>query len=1009
MDGYVIFEEAQNSYSYEDDEYGYCEVTTRMRQLYHPVDLPTPIDFGVSYEYRRWLGIPPTKFPASPPKCGTFGPFLSGSWSNFWQHTVTLLDKAVSGFEPTQDPVRYLSCESRLGPVNQLLDQTVRTSWSLTIPYESTETGEKFHLLLNMEQRGWKSLTDSFSAASWYAYTDPTALPEEIVEHVRVNARLESLASTRSGLVLYQPQGGASDIPLTGFTSLLALGDLRANEAPYFVASSNQGLALVAWNNGQPESIGISGVVQEGNYIGQRISNNLVIPTGQGLWRNGRELDSQHLGVGRSSQWSAPSLKCVSPSGEFVAGTRRKLEDEDGNSIPPVNQEKHAVLLLPAEIVPNFDRNETIDLASKTDRGKVCEASPWRWWKNDDSDLSSQEYLGNDIPGRLFTVLQNYSNSRVDGTRDLVDFFPLLFDIRNVVQMLSPSNHVYKLRHADSALKFVYTNLTADQADDFLVENLLEYGIGFNKRASEAETWEVNQDGIDLNVDFLSKIANEEGKGILLFEGCSSTKTPLVLEVWKESRKVCEVHFPLEIAAVEDMYRRVNVRGINPAVGLDGSGGFKTQIGQPSNYPDNLTNGKWFAFVHGFEVDAERGRGWNAEVFKRMHQLGSRARFVAVQWYGDTGGTRYHSAVENAFHTSELLAASLHFVTGDLTIAAHSLGNMLVSNAIAHEGLRPDRYYMINGAVPLEAYDRTISHDGPRTNEGRRIVHDDWKGYWTRARDQRRVYSSYWHSIFDARIDKRALVRWGDRFSRANPIAYNFYSSGEDVVEDAATSETVLQNYSVLFNNWLAGKNDPVLRGGGTHAWVAQEILKGSPLIVGTRQGGWGFTEGPGLAYVGDGELNPMQPEQTNYLSVTDEEIAQFGLFYSFAQLGLHAPIDDANALPGVTGRQADASSLVDQATPAGKDLLFELLATGVPSRSYAAAANPIQRLEDFGRRNFNLQQMRNGWPVEAIKRDEMAGRWRSGRWRHSDFKDVALLYVHPFYQTMIEIGDLKK
>ncbi len=670
-----------------------------------------------------------------------------------------------------------------------------------------------------------------------------------------------------------------------------------------------------------------------------------------------------------------------------------------------------AVLLLPVDIIPNFDRNETIDLDGNLDRGKVTAEKPFRWWTNTDFDKPTNEAGGGDFhveghAGRNSVIVG------VDGSRDLVDFFPLYFDIKHMLEVLPTDTHTYKLSQADSALNFVYTNLRANQADDFLIEDLQEYGVNYDQEAKSAHTLNITAAGVELDIGFLNKIKDEDQKGVLLFEGRSVTEEPLVLEVYKGNDKIAEYEFPIKISPIEDMYRRVNLRNVNPSVGLDGSGGFDTDTAEPENYPADLSSDKWFVFVHGFNVDDDAGQGWNAEVYKRMHQLGSRAKFVAVQWHGDTGGgTTYHLAVNNAFHTSQHLAGALNFASGDVTIAAHSLGNVVVGNAIAHEGLNVSRYYLVNAATPMEAYDSSESHDGPATPGGNRIVHDDWKDYWTTTHDQRRVYSSYWHQLFNPASDNRAAIKWGDRFSGVNSIAYNFYSSGEDVVEDALNSETVGSNISIIIGNMITD----ILgnRGAGTHAWVAQEIVKGrfSPAVYIT-QGGWGFAEGTALGYVGTlgpgGQgLIPMPADQTDSTSVTDEEIAQFGLFYGFEDSDIHGPIDDANALAGVTRTQAQASALVNQGTASGKAHLYELLATGIPSRSYAAAANEVAALNPPGQpsRNFDMasSSMRDGWPSGIDSADG------GMRWRHSDFKDISLRYVYPMYDKMIEIGELKQ
>ena len=42
---------------------------------------------------------------------------------------------------------------------------------------------------------------------------------------------------------------------------------------------------------------------------------------------------------------------------------------------------------------------------------------------------------------------------------------------------------------------------------------------------------------------------------------------------------------------------------------------------------------------------------------------------------------------------------------GEVSVMAHSLGNMVVSSAIALEGMDVDRYFLLDAAVAAEAYD----------------------------------------------------------------------------------------------------------------------------------------------------------------------------------------------------------------------------------------------------------------------------------------------------------------
>ena len=87
-------------------------------------------------------------------------------------------------------------------------------------------------------------------------------------------------------------------------------------------------------------------------------------------------------------------------------------------------------------------------------------------------------------------------------------------------------------------------------------------------------------------------------------------------------------------------------------------------------------------------------------------------------------------------------------------------------------------------------------------------------------------------------------------------------------------------------------------------------------------------------------------------------------------------------------------------------DKRHRLLATGVPASSYAIAANALEKF-DLQDRNHNMQtEMKNPdaeWPVHP----HVPGRMKPENWAHSDFKDVAIQYVHPLYEEMIRIGGL--
>lgn len=93
-------------------------------------------------------------------------------------------------------------------------------------------------------------------------------------------------------------------------------------------------------------------------------------------------------------------------------------------------------------------------------------------------------------------------------------------------------------------------------------------------------------------------------------------------------------------------------------------------------------------------------------------------------------------------------------------------------------------------------------------------------------------------------------------------------------------------------------------------------------------------------------------------------------------------------------------------AEAASLDKRYRLLATGIPSESYAIAVNSIPVLNAWNgeQRNYNmpleLTSPDSYWPEADVSENP-------DDWLHSDFKDVAIQLVHPFYSKIIEISEL--
>jgi hypothetical protein len=614
------------------------------------------------------------------------------------------------------------------------------------------------------------------------------------------------------------------------------------------------------------------------------------------------------------------------------------------------------------DIVPDFNHDRKID---DTDKTELAAKGPFRFWINDDADVGDEASGDSEVPGHS-TASGGNANAVdfiVNGHGDLLDFFPLWLDISSALQLVPPGFGVqYRLRQDDGAVNIVYTDLTKNQAGDYLTkDDAWTYGQFAMKPASDAETIEVTQLGVNLDTSFLNKIKTTPEKGILLVEGRAATSKPLVLEVWQNNQKVLQWEMPLSLSGVENMYRWINLRGLT-----GGSVNRPTDIRPPANCPDTLCNGKQIAFMHGYNNSEDQARAALSESFKRLYQSGSRAMFTGVLWQGDehvfmqaAAAAFFHANIINAFEVAPSYAAAVSHLPGQLYVAAHSAGNMVVSSAIKDFGLNPVQYYMIDAAVSVEAYDESAQYPSEMTPPS-------WVNYTNR------LWASEWYRLFNSNDGRRKLT-WRNRFGNL-PQAINYYSSGEDVLDNNPVNPP-----------------QPVVPG-IERAWVFGEMVKGcwqmTWLPITQSHGGWGFNNGQIGGYgsnewtgiAGGYQWRGLYPSEAAL--ITDDALRTNSFFKSFYLADLYT-----------TNGSAVATNF---------DVKLKLLAEAIPSTSRAAGRNPIPA---FGvDRNVDMMARKRTvapqWP--ASRPLDANG---DGRWLHGDFRDVAYFFNYPLYEDMVARG----
>jgi hypothetical protein len=577
---------------------------------------------------------------------------------------------------------------------------------------------------------------------------------------------------------------------------------------------------------------------------------------------------------------------------------------------------------------------------------------PFRFWINDSRESGDVSTSDLAVPG---SASPNYARNQVNGRADVINFFPVAFKLARALEQWPWTNSEYHLSQEDKAVKMVYTGLTPANAFDYLNNPLTPNtcGTNFNRALTNADTIPVLPSGAHgtiLDTNWLAHAQNANGgQCVILVEGCKKSTAPLMLEIWQNGQKVQQISSHISISDVENMYRWINLRHA-----LRQTETKLTDLGMPANYPDWLCDGKQFVFVHGYSVSETAARGWSAEMFKRLYQADSHAMFTAVTWYGNDGQLAswvpffagvtpdYYTNVANAFLTASNLAESVSALPGQKYIAAHSLGNMLVSSAIADWNLNVNAYFMIDAAVAMEAYNAS-------TSDNLNLVPQP---YWNNYSN--RLWASKWYRLFDPG-DARYTLTWSNRFGNI-PIAFNYYSTNEDVLANADG-----QMHGVT---------------GQEYCWVNQEMRKGSFLVslLANGEAGWGFNS-LGLHGYSDYSI-----ERAN--NIPDSKLRANSFFGWFDDTKLYKATGSAEA--------------------ANYNMRAQILGDGIPALSNPAGRNSMVNSYGVPDADREMNAYRAGDYDQGLWPDD------KNRWRHSDIISIAYPFNRAIFNQLLNDGGFR-
>jgi len=655
------------------------------------------------------------------------------------------------------------------------------------------------------------------------------------------------------------------------------------------------------------------------------------------------------------------------------------------------------VVMLPLSITADANRDGKIDPA---DRDKVTTENPWRFWTNDDND--SGDTGGDDIPQTPGEPGTNGHDHRVNGVRDLIDFFPIDLNLQAALKIFPEGKYRYKLTHAAPqnapCFKIVQAReLHASDSDAYLRDLIVANSV------RDMESAPIHAPGRYIDTRFLG--AQEQGNGLLLLEAIRPTTEPIKLSIIRKSDQAVmgEVSLPVSISPALDMVRW---KFISPGAADLGQSDVP---GDPPNWPDADRNGKHFVFVHGYNVNPEQSKGWGTEAFKKIFWSGSEARFSVFAWFGYEsqaapgtpliGGLtpNYQINLLNSFGTAKSFQQFLDLIEGEVTVAAHSMGNILVGSAMHDWGARPKYYLMLNSAAAKECYDGTEADDAAQDSS---MTHLAWAAY------DRELRASEWHKLAWPGGDKRSSLTWRNRLrgvidNGGMTDVYNFYSTGEEVLNNAEANNPSIDPanpFGISSLIWTTANK----------TWAIQEKRKGFGLtgvIHTSNYGGWLPNL---LPYHSDLHMTVNGPWGAHRMR-TQSELPPSTDTVWLAKLRTRPFFNTSNHPDLYTAQAGSGSPGSDYAQQHRNTLIAEV----IPCTTFAAGRNrfndpetsiPLTRHFDM---NTTMMTDATWWPhTDVFQEDENDAPARA--WLHSDLRAKAYSHNWKLYDKFVEIGNLK-
>jgi hypothetical protein len=652
-------------------------------------------------------------------------------------------------------------------------------------------------------------------------------------------------------------------------------------------------------------------------------------------------------------------VKVLSPV-ESTCAVRLEFVASDGDGYVHDHAVQRITSVRPM-LLPDYDRGGKFNAM---DVEAYLDGNVFPFWTNKDTWRGDDAFEGIDGHWTPPTLPPNDSDMVVNGRNDLVNFLQLALDAGQLRSAWGDAVEVelYSTARDGGAPRFALQDLRWDKLQSAFLSDTTTYeGMAFHESPLRSASWMYQRNSASSVVPNLFLDYSGGRRGVVSMEFSSPVQFVGVRVLRSDTEEeLYDFRLPLDIGGVEDFVRWINMH--------EDPHGRPTRNFSPSCWPDgdeDVHSDATVVFVHGYNVAVSEAWDWGTAAFRRLWRLGLDAGFAIVAWPGNDGQTWipfkgygtpdfYRNAL-NAFDKAPLFASLCNALPGGSKYyIAHSLGNMLVSAAAQDWSLEYERFFMLDAAVPIEAYDPS-----PETR-AEIMTPDAWKPY------ERRVRPTCWYDLFPEG-DGRRLLTWKGRFAGVTNTV-NYFSREEEVVNNGDGKW-----YNPLERNLV---------------WHNQEYRKGSLIAARHNEGGWKFnpshdvvtpmTTTYGTTYIRE-RLTPA-----GAAALSSELMKTNSFFGPFAGREIYESTDGSLVSNGYWYRSM-------------------LLTHAIPSESFAAGANPIpawglemilgmEGLDDA--RNVDMAKFKEG--AEDLPDDKQ-------EWVHSYFINRSLKRTQQLYDDIVK------